>query len=320
MIEVAAAPDGGSLRLALRQLLDEIDQRAGVPITVRAHDERVERELRVARRIQRALVGLTEMGLEGWNLASEYEPAREIGGDFIDAFPILDGGGSKRLGLVIADVSGKGISAALLMAFVRPVIRAAIDRTGDPIEALERTNRILVSERRTGLFVTVLCGVLDLDAGELVLANAGHERPILVPADGSAPVEVGESGPLVGAFGRLALEPTSLHLAPGDRLLLYTDGVTDAATPLGERFGDERLLDVLRREEAGTAERLVGSIVEALAAFKGAAEPADDVAMLVIERLAQDVSAGPPPPCRPGSRRSPAPGPTRAAARPAGRR
>lgn len=226
------------------------------------------------------------MGLEGWNLASEYEPAREIGGDFFDAFPILETGRLRRLGLVIADVSGKGISAALLMAFVRPVIRAAIDRTGDPVEALERTNRILVGERRTGLFVTVLCGVLDLESGELLLANAGHERPILVPADGSSPIEVGESGPLVGAFGRLALQPTSLHLAPGDRLLLYTDGVTDAASQQGERFGDERLLDVLSRERAGTAERLVASIVEALATFKGAAEPADDVAMLVVERLA----------------------------------
>ena len=272
--------------MSLRQLLDEIDLLAGVPVTVRAHDERVEQELRVARRIQRALVGLTEMGLDGWNLASEYEPARVIGGDFFDAFPILDSGRSRRLGLVIADVSGKGISAALLMAFVRPVIRAAIDRTGDPAEALERTNRILVGERRTGLFVTVLCGVLDLGTGELILGNAGHELPILVPADGSAPRAVGESGPLVGAFGRLDLRPATVALAPGDRLLLYTDGVTDAADAAGQRFGEERLLALLAGAPASGAEGLTESIVDALTSFRGAAEPADDVALLVVERLA----------------------------------
>jgi sigma-B regulation protein RsbU (phosphoserine phosphatase) len=254
-------------------------------VTFRAHDERVERELRVARRIQRALVGLTEMGLDGWNLASEYEPAREIGGDFFDAFPILEAGRPQRLGFVIADVSGKGISAALLMAFVRPVIRAAIDRTGDPVEALERTNLILVGERRTGLFVTVLCGILDLETGEVVLANAGHELPILVRADGSGPVEVGESGPLVGAFGRLDLRPAALALAPGDRLLLYTDGVTDAANEQGARFGEERLLALLADPPAGDAEGLVSSIVEALGSFRGAAEPADDIAILIVERL-----------------------------------
>lgn len=270
----------------MRQLLDEIDRLAGVAVTFQAHDERVERELRVARRIQRALVGLTEMGLDGWNLASEYEPAREIGGDFFDAFPILGADRSRRLGLVIADVSGKGISAALLMAFVRPVIRAAIDRTGDPAEALERTNRILVGERRTGLFVTVLCGVLDLESGELVLANAGHELPILVPASGSGPMAVGQSGPLVGAFGRLDLQPTTLGLSAGDRLLLYTDGVTDAANEQGERFGEERLMALLGAAPAGDGDQLVRSIVESLGSFRGTAEPADDVAMLIVERLA----------------------------------
>jgi sigma-B regulation protein RsbU (phosphoserine phosphatase) len=225
------------------------------------------------------------MGLDGWNLASEYEPARAIGGDFFDAFPILDNSRGRRLGLVIADVSGKGISAALLMAFVRPVIRAAIDRTGDPVEALERTNRILVGERRTGLFVTVLCGVLDLESGQLVLANAGHEQPILLRASGSGPIAVGESGPLVGAFGRLDLRPTTLQLDPGDRLLLYTDGVTDATNAAGERFGEERLLQGLTDVGAADAEAVVRTIVGSIAAFSGATEPADDVAMLIVERL-----------------------------------
>jgi sigma-B regulation protein RsbU (phosphoserine phosphatase) len=127
--------------------------------------------------------------------------------------------------------------------------------------------------------------VLDLDSGELVLANAGHELPVLVRGDGSGPVEIGASGPLVGAFRRLDLRPTTLALAPGDRLLLYTDGVTDATNVEGTRFGDERLRALLTAAPAGSAERLGRSVVETLDAFRGSAEPADDIAMLIAERL-----------------------------------
>ena len=133
----------------------------------------LDRELRVAQRIQRTLVLLTGVEADGWELASDYRPARSIGGDFFDVFALPDR--PRALGVVVADVSGKGIAAALLMAFLRPVIRSALDHSGDPVEALERTNSILVNERRTGLFVTVVCGVLDLDTGLFTFANAGHE-------------------------------------------------------------------------------------------------------------------------------------------------
>ena len=104
-----------------------------------------------------------------------------------DVFPLLDPGRPRHLGVVIADVSGKGIGAAVMMAFVRAVMRSALDRSGDPVAALELTNRILVDERRTGMFVTALAGVLDLDAGIFRFANAGHEMPLLATPDGSEP-------------------------------------------------------------------------------------------------------------------------------------
>ena len=186
--------------------------------------------------------------------------------------------------MVIADVSGKGIAAALLMAFVRPILRSAIDRTGDPVEALERTNRILVEERRTGLFVTVLAGVLNLDTGVLTFASAGHEQPLLATSDGELRWVEG-CGPLLGLFDRLNLESREVELRPGDRLALYTDGITDAAAPDRQRFGDQRLRDTIGGSVEDTADATTRRVIDAVLAFQGEADPADDLALLVIRRL-----------------------------------
>jgi sigma-B regulation protein RsbU (phosphoserine phosphatase) len=245
----------------------------------------LERELEVAQRIQRTLVLLAGIEAEGWEIASDYRPARSIGGDFFDVFPILDPARPRHLGVVMADVSGKGISAAILMAFVRPVIRSALDRTGDPVEALERTNHILVDERRTGLFVTVLCGVLDLDTGVFSFASAGHEMPLLAPPGGVEPRWIAGGGPLLGVFGRLDLTPLSVEIRSGDRLVLYTDGITDAQSPSGERFGDERLRRAIRDSCDGHAEDTCRAVVQSVLAFQGDAQPADDLALLVLRRL-----------------------------------
>jgi sigma-B regulation protein RsbU (phosphoserine phosphatase) len=187
--------------------------------------------------------------------------------------------------VVIADVSGKGISAALLMAFVRPVMRSALDRSGDPVTALELTNRILVDERRTGLFVTILAGVLELDTGLFTFANAGHEMPLHVPADGSASRWVEGCGPLVGMFGKLDLTAERVQIQPGDRLVLYTDGITDAASPAGARLGIDRFRELASSDPLGLAEDTCRTVIDSVLAFQGDAEPADDLALLVLRRL-----------------------------------
>lgn len=276
--DAASRPEAHQLRQALDAFHADIMARAGTHWPV---DE----ELRVAQRIQRSLVQLPAVALAGWEIASDYRPAREIGGDFFDAFPVLGTDLPDQLCVLIADVSGKGISAAMLMAFLRPLVRAAMDHTGDPVQALERTNRILVDERRTGLFVTMLCGVIAADAGSFRFASAGHEMPMLVPADETSVREVPGGGPLIGIFGHLGLREESVRMEPGDALVLYTDGVTDAATQGGERYGEARLRETLERHRGEAAEALVASVVDSVTTFQGDAPAADDLAILVVRRL-----------------------------------
>ena len=143
----------------------------------------MEEELARGRRLQRSFVSLTPPDVPGYDIAAHYEAAREVGGDFFDLFRLRRRG--RPLSVVIADVTGKGIAAALLMAFVRPLLHAAIDHTTGPADALERTNRILVDERRSSLFITALAGRLDLRTGHLRLAN--RPPPLIIRADGSPP-------------------------------------------------------------------------------------------------------------------------------------
>jgi sigma-B regulation protein RsbU (phosphoserine phosphatase) len=153
------------------------------------------------------------------------------------------------------------------------------------VEALERTNHILVDERRTGLFVTVLSGVLDLDTGGFQFANAGHEMPLLAPPGGSDPRWIPGGGPLLGVFGRLDLTLEQVEIRPGDRLVLYTDGITDATSPDGSRFGDARLLQTVRDTCTGPAVDTCRAVIQSVLSFQGDAQPADDLALLVFRRL-----------------------------------
>jgi sigma-B regulation protein RsbU (phosphoserine phosphatase) len=244
---------------------------------------RIEAELALGRRLQRSFVPLVAPEVPGWALASHYEPAREVGGDFFDIF--APRGRRHELAVVVADVTGKGIAAALLMAFARPLIHAAIDHARRPAVALERTNRILVEERRAALFITALCVYLDTQSGDFVLANAGHEPAFIIRANGWRLEEFDAPGPLLGAFPRIPLEERTGHLEPGDVLLLYTDGVTDARGPDGSRFGDDRYRSAIGGAEGATAQALVDAIVGAVRAFQADEPAADDLTLVVARRL-----------------------------------
>ena len=249
-----------------------------------ANARRIDEELAHGRRLQRSFVSLDAPAVPGYDLASHYEAAREVGGDFFDLFRLRRRG--RPLSVVIADVTGKGIAAALLMAFSRPLLHAAIDHTMGPAEALERTNRILIDERRSSLFITALCARLDVRTGHLRVANAGHEPPLLVRADGEPITCLVGSGPLLGAFPELALTEVSADLAPGDLILFYTDGVTDARSSAGERFDEWRLMETVEAVRGAPAREVVGAVSSAVDRFQGGVEPADDITIVAIRRAA----------------------------------
>ncbi len=279
-----------SLALALGELVAETRRREATEQALSGHRSEHAAtalgidtsELAKGRRQQRSILSLEPPDVPGYELASHYEAAREIGGDFFELFRVPKRG--RPLAIVIADVTGKGLDAALLMAFARPVMHSALNAARGPADAIERTNRVLVEERRGTLFITLLCAVLQPGSGRVRLASAGHEPPLLVPGDGGPIRAIGDAGVLLGAFSSVAPPETEMTLAPGDTLLFYTDGVTDAVAPSGERFGDDRLLAAVAEARTGSAHDLVGAIKDRVRSFQESAEPADDLTLVAVGR------------------------------------
>ena len=240
-----------------------------------------EQELAIGRRIQLSLMPRRFPALVGWEIATAYEAAREVGGDFYDAFPIR--GHAERLGIVIADVTGKGIAAAILMADARALIHAGADHTDDPAESLARVNRILVDERRSGLFVTVAHGLIDTRTGSLAFASAGHDPVHILRADGSL-TTLEPSGRLIGMVAEIEATSTHLVIEPGDAFVGHTDGVTEARSVDGSFFGEERFRALLSSVAGRPARAIVDAVTTDVASFRGNAEPSDDLTLIVVRR------------------------------------
>ncbi|MFM8319624.1 MAG: PP2C family protein-serine/threonine phosphatase, partial [Chloroflexota bacterium] len=196
--------------------------------------ERVEQEMQVARLIQRTLLPEAAPDLPGWRVAVHWQPARAVSGDFYD-FLQLPGG---RLGFIVADVTDKGVPAALVMATARSLLRSAAERSTSPGEVLQHANELLCPDMPPKMFVTCLYLVLDPAGGELVFANAGHNLPICWTAGGVR--ELRATGMPLGLLPGMRYEETSARLAPGELLLLYSDGLVEAHNPAGEMYGFPR--------------------------------------------------------------------------------
>ncbi len=240
--------------------------------------ERLEHELELARQLQQSILPHEFPQMAGVNCAASSRPARQVGGDFYDVMPAGDG----RLGLVMADVSDKGMPAALYMALVRSLIRAEANHSDSPREVLLSVHRLLMRISQANMFVTVFYGVLDLARGRLRYARAGHDRPLLYrPAQNDCRFLTGE-GMLLGIVEPVVLEEVEVEVCPGDVLVLYTDGITDANSPAEELFGLARLQEAVCTAGSRRADDLLDHIFEQVSEFQAGAVQYDDMALLVV--------------------------------------
>ncbi len=243
-----------------------------------AERERIEQELRVARLIQQTLLPHSLPMVEGWAVDAHYQPARAVGGDFYD-FVYFDDG---RIGIIIADVTDKGVPAALVMATTRSILRAAAERLESPSAVLERTNNVLVPEIPPKMFVTCFYALLDTTTGELRYANAGHDLPFHY-SDGKV-TEMRATGMPLGLLPGMRYEEKWAHLEAGDYILLYSDGLAEAHNPQGEMYGFPRLQATLQ-EQTTSADGLTHFLLKQLADFTGEGwEQEDDVTMVTVQR------------------------------------
>jgi sigma-B regulation protein RsbU (phosphoserine phosphatase) len=244
--------------------------------------ERLEHEIQLARQIQKTFLPEHLPEINGWDLAATWITARQVGGDFYDVIELPNG----RLGLFIADVSDKGIPAALFMALTRTLVRAVVYDTTSPADVMRRVNALIIPDNQQGMFVSAVYGVLKLDDGEFTYANAGHNPPIWLCGEKRTMTSLRRTGAALGIIEDLLMEDRTIILEHDDFLLLYTDGVTEAFSPEDEAFGEERLEEKLESAEAATARDVLDLLEASVRHFMGPHLPADDLTMLGVKRTA----------------------------------
>jgi serine phosphatase RsbU (regulator of sigma subunit) len=242
---------------------------------------RLERELQVARSVQTSLLPSATPQIDGWEFAAWWEPARQVAGDFYDFIPVGDG----QLGLVIADVSDKGMPAALFMALSRSTVRASVTAATTPTDGINQANRLLCADATDGMFVTLFYAQLDPATGDLLYINAGHNPPLHYNAKTDETDLLTRTGMPLGVNDLGDYGQRGVQLASGDLILLYTDGVTDARNARGEEFGLKRLREIVFEHRQATASNLVAALTAALRDFTAAAEPFDDITVVAVKRL-----------------------------------
>jgi sigma-B regulation protein RsbU (phosphoserine phosphatase) len=241
---------------------------------------RLERELQVAREVQSSLLPRETPDVAGWDFAARWKPARQVSGDFYDFVPV-----GQRLGIVIADVSDKGMPAALFMALSRSIIRASVTSTRSPAEDIDQANRLICADSTDSMFVTLFYTQLDPETGELVYVNAGHNPPLLYRANQDELIELTRTGMPLGLFEVVDFEQRAVQLDPADFILLYTDGVSEAMDAHNRQFGEERLRRILLDNRHASAEDMAEAIEQALTAFTGEAAPSDDITFVIARRV-----------------------------------
>lgn len=266
------------------QVMSVMSQRLRRFIDEEVKKQRLEEELRIGREIQQSLIPHACPLLPGWSFAAAYEPARQVGGDFYDFVFMPDH--PEVMQVVIADVTGKGVPAALFMATCRTTIRAEAMRSIGPAETLREANCVIALDTRYPLFLTALCARMEAHSGYLTFANGGHERPLWVHAGSGAVETIMSHNPLLGFTQEAIYEEQTIEVDVGDLLVFFTDGVTEARNEQGGFYGDDRLQALLQRQSWDSPDQVLEAILTSVAAFSGNTPQADDLTLVVVQRTA----------------------------------
>jgi sigma-B regulation protein RsbU (phosphoserine phosphatase) len=246
--------------------------------------ERLERELETAREIQEKLLPHEMPVVSGFEISGTSLPSEQVGGDYFDFLDIGDG----QLGIAIADVSGKGIPAALLMANLQASLHAQVFHPGKVAEVAYRINNLLYRSTDAHMFVTFFYGILDRKRSIFTSTNAGHNQPLLFRSDGRIE-RLGEGGLILGFQPDVHYDQQTVAIRPGEVIVLYTDGITEAADPSSEMvaddlFGVERLVDIIQANLNNSAREIQSAILKAITQYTHNAPQYDDITLVVIKR------------------------------------
>ncbi|MEI7635550.1 MAG: SpoIIE family protein phosphatase [bacterium] len=273
--------DFRDLEITIQKTLEQICM---LKQAVNDHDKllAIHRELDIAREIQMSIVpsefppfpGRTELDIYAMMIA-----AQQVGGDFYDFFFIDE----KRLGFVIADVSGKGIPAALFMAVSRTLLKTMALKQQPPAECLYTVNHMLCGDNAPEMFVTLFYGILNVETGGLEFCNGGHNYPYILRAGGGVEMVRSRGGMALGIFDDMPYVNGAETLRPGDSFFLYTDGVTEAQNVAGEFYGDPRLAEILAGLSDGNAQNIIDTVVNDARKYAGEAPQSDDITALAIK-------------------------------------
>jgi sigma-B regulation protein RsbU (phosphoserine phosphatase) len=272
------------------ELLSAIASSAAVAIEnarlyrVAVEKGRMERELQMAREVQNSLLPRETPQVPGWEFATRWRPAHEVAGDYYDFIP----GHGGQLGVVIGDVSDKGMHSALFMAVTRSIVRASVSHASAPVEGIVNANRLIWDDSMGSMFVTLFYALLRPEVGVITYVNAGHNPPLLYrqsSAEEETLTQLMPTGVALGILEGFPYEERTVRLEPGDFVVLYTDGVTDATRVDRQRFGTDRLRRVVLENTLASAAEMVTAVENAVGEFAGSAPQFDDMAILVAKRL-----------------------------------
>jgi sigma-B regulation protein RsbU (phosphoserine phosphatase) len=277
-VKVNSGDELEALAGSFNKMADNLQEQMAELKRTTAEKERLVKELEIAKGIQQSFLPEKEPDIPGFDIAASNIPAKEVGGDFYDFIPIS----TDKWGLTIADVSGKGVPAALFMALSRTLVRASA--TGNPKvgDAIEKANDLICADSKSGMFVTLFYAILDAKKKSLRYVNAGHNPPLLKQPSGST-VLLKADGIALGVIDGITLEEADLQLESGDIVTLFTDGVTEAINEKEEQFGQQRLLSIIEENRTLPAKEIIRKIQDTVATHSGGQPQFDDITLMILK-------------------------------------